>query len=120
MNIVALKKSIEHPQYGAVAEYHLIEQYSVDLRAHSCTATVNGYVSAQHKADGKQPLLSTTVNIPGRPPVGADPVQWLYEQMSAAATVIRDPMGNPVPSAGGNAFAGGELVTDDVTDVQEK
>ena len=24
--------------------------------------------------------------------------------------VIRDPMGNPIQSAGGNAFAGGELV----------
>lgn len=117
MNIVALKKSIEHPQYGAVAEYHLIEQYSVDLRAHSCTATVNGYVSAQHKADGKQPLLSTTVNIPGRPPVGADPVQWLYEQMSAAATVVRDPMGNPVPSAGGNVLSGALPVTKQPEDV---
>ena len=112
MTILALHKAIEHQQYGAVAEYHLIEQYSVDLRAHSCTATVNGYVSAQQKADGKQPLLSTTVNIPGRPPVGADPVQWLYEQMSAAATVIRDPMGNPVPSAGGNVLSGALPVTD--------
>lgn len=34
--------------------------------------------------------------------------------------VIRDPMGNPVPSAGGNAFAGGELVLDDVTDVEAR
>ena len=114
MTILALKKSIEHPQYGAVAEYHLIEQYSVDLRAHSCTATVNGYVSAQHKADGKQPLISTTVNIQGRPPVGSDPVQWLYEQMSAAQPVIRDPMGNPIPSVGGNVLSGAMPLTDDV------
>ena len=120
MSIKAIRKSIEEPRTGAVAVIHYIEYYSVDLRSNVCSATVNGYVSEEARTAGRQPLTAQQVTVKGQPPVGSDPVQWLYEQMSAAATVIRDPMGNPVPSAGGNAFAGGELVLDDVTDVQEK
>lgn len=120
MSIKAIRKSIEEPRTGAVAVIHYIEHYTVDLRSNVCSATVNGYVSEDVRAAGKQPLTAQQVTVQGQPPVGSDTVQWLYEQMSAAATVIRDPMGNPIPSAGGNAFAGGELVLDDVTDVQAK
>lgn len=120
MSIKAIRKSIEEPRTGAVAVIHYIEHYTVDLRSNVCSATVNGYVSEDARTAGRQPLTAQQVTVQGQPPIGADPVQWLYEQMSAAATVIRDPMGNPIPSAGGNAFAGGELVQDDVTDVQEK
>lgn len=120
MSIKAIRKSIEEPRTGATAVIHYIEHYSVDLRSNVCSATVNGYVSEEARTAGRQPLTAQQVTVQGQPPVGSDPVQWLYEQMSAAATVIRDPMGNPVPSAGGSAFAGGELVVDDVTDVQEK
>ena len=120
MSIKAIRKSIEEPRTGATAVIHYIEHYSVDLRSNVCSATVNGYVSEEARTAGRQPLTAQQVTVQGQPPVGSDPVQWLYEQMSAAATVIRDLMGNPIPSAGGNAFAGGELVLDDVTDVQEK
>ena len=120
MSIKAIKKNIEEPRTGAVAAIHYIEHYTVDLRSNVCSATVNGYVSEDARTAGRQPLTAQQVTVQGQPPIGSDPVQWLYEQMSAAATVIRDPMGNPIPSAGGNAFAGGELVLDDVTDVQEK
>lgn len=112
MTIKAIRKSIEEPRTGATAIIHYIEHYTVDLRSNVCSATVNGYVSDEARAAGRQPLTAQQVTVQGQPPIGSDPVQWLYEQMSAAATVIRDPMGNPVPSAGGNAFAGALPVTD--------
>ena len=112
MSIKAIRKDIEEPRTGAVAVIHYIEHYTVDLRSNVCSATVNGYVSDEARAAGRQPLTAQQVTVQGQPPIGSDPVQWLYEQMSAAATVIRDPMGNPVPSAGGNVLSGALPVTD--------
>ena len=119
MTTIAINKAIEDQRTGAICQHHTIQLYTVHLSG-QCQVQLQGYASQQAREQGKQPMMQITASIPAIPPAGSDPVQWLYEQMSAAATVIRDPMGNPVPSAGGNAFAGGELVLDDVTDVEAR
>lgn len=113
--VVAIKKSIESDSTGAVAVYHRIEYYAVDLRSKASTLVVNGYVSADAFKAGKQALTSVTVNISAMPGDGDAALDFFYRAVTAPAPeqAPADPL-NPMPMLPQptNIFSGAELVTE--------
>ncbi len=118
MTTIAINKAIEDQRTGAVCQHHTIQLYTVHLGG-QCQVQLQGYASQQAREQGKQPMMQITASIPAIPPAGSDPVQWLYEQLVAGVHQIDPISGEPMPTPG-NELAGGELVTDEITDVEPK
>lgn len=80
--IIALHTSLEDPDSGAPVTHFVIAQYTVrTLGAPSCQAVLQGYVSKTAYESGKRALSHLAVEIAQSVPDGADPQQWLYEQI---------------------------------------
>lgn len=112
--IVGIKKEIEADATGAIAKFHRIEYYAVDLRAKVSTLSVNGYVSAEAQKAGKQALTSINVTIQALPGDGDAALDFFYRAVTQPmAEPVVDPA-NPIPPMPGpvNLFAGAELATE--------
>lgn len=105
-----INQAIAANETGAVANFHRIEYYSVDLKSHFSTLVVNGYVSQETFANNKQALVSTNVTINSIPSAGTTDLDYFYEQI---ILVVPPPVADPnqphipVPV---NMFAGAELI----------
>lgn len=112
--IIGISKDIEADATGAVAKFHRIEYYSVDMRAKVSTLTVNGYVSSEAQKAGKQALTSINVTIQALPDDSDTALNFFYRiATQPAAEPAIDPA-SPMPAMPGpvNLFAGAELVTE--------
>lgn len=114
--VTAILKEVEDAATGAVASYHVIEYYAIDLRSNMSTVTVNGYVSAKAMQDGRQPLSSHTANLQGIPGKDTDAVQWLYQQLTANETAQFE---GPFRLAAANPFVGAEVASDNTAGTLE-
>lgn len=104
MSIKGISARIEDPNTGADATFHVIHFYSVDVRNQLSTALLEGYVSQDAQAAGRNALMHHNVQVPGIPDaVGA--LDWLY-----AAVVMPASAGVDGAAASQNVFAGATLV----------
>lgn len=112
--ILGISKEIEADATGAIATFHRIEYYSVDLRSKTMTLVVNGYVSQAAFAAGKQALVSINVSLQGLPPEGDDALVFAYHSAVAPAPVADPANPAPVPMMPHqtNVYAGADLVTE--------
>lgn len=112
--IIGISKEIEADATGAVAKFHRIEYYSVDLRAKLSTLTVSGYVSQAAQKAGKQALVSINVTVQAIPGDGDAALDFFYRAVTAPAPAQTPDPASPVPMLpqAANVFAGAELVTE--------
>jgi hypothetical protein len=114
-NVIGINKAIEAEATGAIAAFHCIEYFSVDLRSKLSTLVVNGYVSAEAQKAGKHNLTSTNVTIHAVPGDGESALDFFYRAVTAPAPeqAPADPL-NPMPMLPQptNIFSGAELVTE--------
>lgn len=107
-----INKTIECASTGALALFHRIEYYSVDLRSKYTTLVVNGYVSQDAFEKGKQAIVSTNVTLQAAPGTDDVALNYFYEEL---VTMPQEPVVDamqphmPTPT---NMFAGAELVHD--------
>jgi hypothetical protein len=104
MTIKGISARIEDPNTGADATFHVIHFYSVDVRNQLSTALLEGYVSQEAQAAGRNALMHHNVQVPGMPD-GACALDWLY-----AAVVMPAPVNADDAAASQNVFAGAALV----------
>lgn len=112
--ILGISKEIEADATGAIATFHRIEYYSVDLRSKTMTLVVNGYVSQAAFTAGKQALVSINVSLQGLPPEGDDALVFAYHSAVAPAPVADPANAAPMPMMPHsiNVYAGAQLVTE--------
>lgn len=112
--ILGISKEIEADATGAIATFHRIEYYAVDLRSKIVTLVVNGYVSQATHAAGKQALVSINTTLHGLPPDGDDPLAFAYQAAVAPAPVVdpENPAPSPMMPQPINVYAGAQLVTE--------
>jgi hypothetical protein len=106
MTIKGISAQIEDPNTGANATFHVIHFYSVDLRNQISTALLEGYVSQDAQAAGRNALMHHNVQVPGIPD-DSGALDWLY-----AAVVKPAPARADAPVAPQNVFAGTSLVSE--------
>jgi hypothetical protein len=106
MTIKGISTRIEDPNTGADATFHVIHFYSVDVRNQLSTALLEGYVSQDAQAAGRNALMHHNVQVPGIPDA-AGALDWLY-----AAAVKPAPAGIDSAVASHNVFAGATLVSE--------
>jgi hypothetical protein len=104
MSIKGINARIEDPNTGADATFHVINFYSVDVRNLLSTALLEGYVSQDAQAAGRNALMHHNVQVPGIPD-GTCTLDWLYE-----AVVMPAPASADGAAASQNVFAGAVLV----------
>ncbi|MFZ6813763.1 hypothetical protein ACO0K3_04800 [Undibacterium sp. Rencai35W] len=104
MTIKGISARIEDPNTGADSTFHVIHFYSVDVRNQLSTALLEGYVSQDAQAAGRNALMHHNVQVPGIPNATAA-LDWLY-----AAVVMPAPVSADGASALQNVFAGAVLV----------
>lgn len=79
--ILAINASIEDESTGAIAKFHVIEFYSVDLKYKAINATLNGYVSRAKYEQGRNAVTSHSLTIQGLPDdLTQLDLDWLYNQ----------------------------------------
>jgi len=106
MTIKGISTRIEDPNTGADATFHVIHFYSVDVRNQLSTALLEGYVSQDAQAAGRNALMHHNVQVPGMPD-DAGALDWLY-----AAVVKPAPAGVNSAVTPQNVFAGAVLVSE--------
>lgn len=104
MSIQGISAQIEDPNTGATATFHVIHFYSVDVRNQQSTALLEGYVSQETHAAGRNALMHHNVQVPGIPDCAAA-LDWLY-----AAAVKSLPAGADATVKPQNVFAGAALI----------
>ena len=108
---LGINKAVEVDATGAVAGFHRITWYSVDLTSKTMTLAVSGYVSADTFNAGKQAMLSTNVTLQTIPGDSDLPLDFAYKAITAPAPVPAAPdPAQPMMPAVSNVFAGGSLV----------
>jgi hypothetical protein len=106
MTIKGISAQIEDPNTGADATFHVIHFYSVDVRNQLSTALLEGYVSQDAQATGRNALMHHNVQVPGIPDA-ASALDWLYAEVVKPA-----PAGVDSAVAPQNVFAGATLVSE--------
>lgn len=92
--IVGLHLEIEDETTGAVASYHVLSSYTVNLQYGNTQAVFATYVSKAAYERKRQPVsYGSSINIAALPPEGVDVCDWLYRHAAAPADE-----GNPTPS----------------------
>jgi hypothetical protein len=104
MSIKGISARIEDPNTGADATFHVIHFYSVDVRNQLSTVLLEGYVSQDSQAAGRNALMHHNVQVPGIPDDAGAP-DWLYAAVTQPA-----PAGADIASVSQNVFAGATLV----------
>lgn len=105
---MALSKSISVNNTGVTATYWRLTGVNVDLLANIATITLAGYLDAQARADGKNPVDLRTVRWVGsQNPITAAAMQ-AGTAFAAAYTKLTQAETNPLMPP--NPFAGGTLV----------
>ena len=105
MSIKGISTQIEDPNTGADANFHVIHFYSVDVRNQLSTALLEGYVSRDAHATGRNALMHHNVQVPGIPD-DAGALDWLY------TAVVKPGAGSDSSAVSQNVFAGATLVHD--------
>ena len=114
MSAKGISKSIECPNTGAVATFHRIDYYSVDLRSKYSTLVINGYISEAAYSNGKIGVTSSNVTLQGAPASTDDVLDFFYKNVTAPAPAVTD---STQLIAQANVFAGAQLVQDVVAPV---
>lgn len=106
-----IQLSIEDGNNGAVAQFHTIQQYTVNLSNKMTTVVIDGYVSKEKQEAGKSPLMSYNVTIPGLSD-SADVEGWIYNSLTTQAEqVLAVPGGYPYSGpTNASPYAGGVLI----------
>lgn len=105
-----IKQAIECPNSGAVANFHRIEFYTVDLRSKYSTLTVSGYVSAEAFANGKHAIISTNVTLQSVPGPSDFNQDYFYDQLVHVVPDVIADEALPHTPAPTNSFSGAELI----------
>jgi len=100
-----LKKDYVTPSTGATANYHVVQQVSLDYVSSQINATVASYLSKDARDAGRFPLYTQQITVAGLPAVGVEALTYAQQQLIAAA-----PDGGSVTYTNRFAFAGGEIV----------
>lgn len=78
---MAISKKIVVQAYGATAEFHRVVNFSADVNANTCTATVLQYVDQKAFAEGKMPLGSEHIVISGTPGENDPAIAWIEGEL---------------------------------------
>ncbi|MDR5825821.1 hypothetical protein [Caballeronia sp. LZ043] len=94
------------PSTWAAAEYHVVQQLTLDFVTSNCTATVASFVSKEAKDAGKSPIYAQQIVLDGLPATDADPKAYVEGLL-----IEPQPTDAPTPPyANRYAFAGGAIV----------
>lgn len=108
---IAINKPIAANETGAVANFHRIEYYSVDLKSQFSNLVVNGYVSQDTFNNNKQALVSTNVTITSVPTGNESALDYFYAQLVLPVTPpVVDPNQPHTPTPV-NVFSGADLIS---------
>ena len=82
---MAIQFSYVTPSTGAVADYHVVKQITLDYDASVTNVQVASYVSADAYNAGKFPAYNQAIQIAGLPVTTTDPLATVEADLIAAA-----------------------------------
>lgn len=82
---MSIQFSYTTPNTGAVANYHVVQQISLDYVSSNTNVQVASYVSQDAYAAGKFPVYNQSIQIAGLPVTTADPMDTVQADLIAAA-----------------------------------
>jgi hypothetical protein len=107
MSTKGLHIDLQDANTGAIAGFHVVEYYSIDVKNRQSIARLSGYVSESTYDGNKAPLVSHNVTIPLCPGLTDYPIEWIYDQLILVSeNNNQDNQSAPNLASNGNVFQG--------------